>query len=559
MGLCLSKQRAKDGGADSVRSHMVRERKGTKVEDLYETISVIGKGSVGMISKVKHRQTGVEYALKTIQLEKISRSMLKEMRNEIEILKRLDHPNIIRAIETFESDKEVYLVMRLCTGGDLHRRAPYAESAVVDIITKLLSATWYMHQQGIVHRDLKLENVVYESTLPDSDIFIIDYGLSKIIERDEDRMNEVVGTLYTMAPEVLNGGVSYDKSCDMWSIGVIAFVLLSGDMPFDTNTKQRLIKAVEDGRFEFSGRRWNRVSSEARSFIRHMMVKKPSGRYTAGQALQHSWIQGSKLSDEQRMLSPAPTVFEKEDHDRVVVSMKNFALYSKVKRTALMLVAYRSKPEETKSMRSAFKAYDVDQNGRVSRAEFQKVLKKQGYSDAELVGLFDEVDDDHDGFLHYTEFLAATLETGGKEVTDERLAEAFDLLDMDDSGSISKENLLEFLGKDSKGYDVTQLIAEADEDGTGAINLHEFCNHMRKSGRFSIPGLGATSGSSVIGHQLGGVGAPGEEKNDGLAVSVMEQRGETDSAEKGAPNPPPPYNCVDEGVVHGLAPPSAPA
>ncbi|CBN76109.1 n/a [Ectocarpus siliculosus] len=480
MGLCLSKQRAKDGSADSVRSHMVRERKGTKVEDLYETISVIGKGSVGMISKVKHRQTGVEYALKTIQLEKISRSMLKEMRNEIEILKRLDHPNIIRAIETFESDKEVYLVMRLCTGGDLHRRAPYAESAVVDIITKLLSATWYMHQQGIVHRDLKLENVVYESTLPDSDIFIIDYGLSKIIERDEDRMNEVVGTLYTMAPEVLNGGVSYDKSCDMWSIGVIAFVLLSGDMPFDTTTKQRLIKAVEDGRFEFSGRRWNRVSSEARSFIRHMMVKKPSGRYTAGQALQHSWIQGCKLSDEQRMLSPAPTVFEKEDHDRVVVSMKNFALYSKVKRTALMLVAYRSKPEETKAMRSAFKAYDVDQNGRVSRAEFQKVLKKQGYSDAELVGLFDEVDDDHDGFLHYTEFLAATLETGGKEMTDERLAEAFDLLDMDDSGSISKENLLEFLGKDSKGYDVTQLIAEADEDGTGAINLHEFCNHMRK-------------------------------------------------------------------------------
>ncbi|CAM9623961.1 unnamed protein product, partial [Ectocarpus fasciculatus] len=242
-----------------------RERKdGTKVEVLYETISVIGKGSVGMISKVRHRHSGVEYALKTIQLDKISRSMLKEMRNEIEILKRLDHPNIIRAIETFESDKEVYLVMKLCTGGDLHRRAPYAEAAVVDIISKLLSATWYMHQQGIVHRDLKLENVVYESTLPDSDIFIIDYGLSKIMDRDEARMKEVVGTLYTMAPEVLNGGVSYDKSCDMWSIGVIAFVLLSGDMPFDTASKQRLIKAVEDGRFEFSGRRWSRVSSEAR-------------------------------------------------------------------------------------------------------------------------------------------------------------------------------------------------------------------------------------------------------------------------------------------------------
>eukprot|EP00904_Undaria_pinnatifida_P000932 jgi/Undpi1/1083/HiC_scaffold_10.g04546.m1 len=406
-----------------------------------------------MISKVRHRQTKVEYALKTIQLEKMTSKLAKEMRNEIEILKRLDHPNIIRAIETFESDRMVYLVMKLCTGGDLRSRAPYTEKDAADIIIKasgccLLSADFVLVGAGrgggegafllahlrdsgaaldangdfhrIVHRDLKLENVVYESKLQDADIFIIDYGLSKIVDTSETPMKEMVGTLYTMAPEVLTGK-TYDRSCDMWSIGVMAFLLLSDNMPFDFSSKKRLIKSVELGR----------------DFIRHMMVKEPSRRYTAGQAL-------------------------------------------KVKRTGLMLVAYRSHPDETKAMRNAFNWYDVDRNGRVGRAEFQEVLKQQGYTNEELVGLFDEVDDDHDGYLHYTEFLAATLEMEGKKVANERLAEAFDQLDMDDSGHISKANLVEFLGRDSKGYDVTQLIAEADEDGTGGINLQEFCTHMRK-------------------------------------------------------------------------------
>ncbi|CAN0006261.1 unnamed protein product, partial [Laminaria digitata] len=142
-----------------------------------------------------------------------------------------------------------------------------------------------MHQQGIVHRDLKLENVVYESKVQDSDIFIIDYGLSKVcVYTNEELMTDMVGTLYTMAPEVLLGK-TYDRSCDMWSIGVMAFLLLSDDMPFDFSSKKRLVKAVELGRYEFSGRRWDHVSGDARDFIRHMMAKEPSGRYTAGQAL----------------------------------------------------------------------------------------------------------------------------------------------------------------------------------------------------------------------------------------------------------------------------------
>ncbi|CAM9900074.1 unnamed protein product [Choristocarpus tenellus] len=160
---------------------MVRQRKvGAVLEMYYEILNTIGHGSMGTVSRVQHLATGNQYAMKAIQLSRISAKMVQEMRNEIGILKRLDHPNIIRAIETFESKRRVFLIMKLCTGGDLTKRAPYTENVAVSLITKILSAVSYMHSRSICHRDLKLENVMFESTDPDSEIQIIDFGLSKV-------------------------------------------------------------------------------------------------------------------------------------------------------------------------------------------------------------------------------------------------------------------------------------------------------------------------------------------------------------------------------------------
>ncbi|CAM9601238.1 unnamed protein product [Discosporangium mesarthrocarpum] len=256
MGCWNSKAKDKN----DIMSHMVRQRRqGACVEMFYETLHTIGHGSMGTVSRVRHLPTGSEYALKTIQLARISPKMVQEMRNEIDVLKRLDHPNIIRAIETFESKRRVYLVMELCTGGDLTRRGPYTETVAAHLI---LSAVSYMHDQGVSHRDLKLENVMYESHDPDAEIQVIDFGLSKIYLKHGKLMHEMVGTLYSMAPEVILG--EYDESCDMWSVGVMAFILLSGDMPFDCTTQKRLLKSIEAGHYEFRGRRWKKISMEAR-------------------------------------------------------------------------------------------------------------------------------------------------------------------------------------------------------------------------------------------------------------------------------------------------------
>jgi serine/threonine protein kinase len=219
----------------------------------YEVIRVIGEGSMGTIMKVRRRPKNehlnvfdkifgsilpwtvshheiphhmhfhhpnnsddncnetncpqMSYALKAIQKDQVNEIYHAEMRNEIEILKHLDHPNIVRIFESFEHKRQIYLVMEYCSGGDLYERChPYTEQETAKIVTKILSAVAYMHKRGVVHRDLKFENILFENKRKNANIKIIDFGLSKIFKADKYRkpaiMTDFVGTLYTMAPEV---------------------------------------------------------------------------------------------------------------------------------------------------------------------------------------------------------------------------------------------------------------------------------------------------------------------------------------------------------------------
>ncbi|CAN0044083.1 unnamed protein product, partial [Discosporangium mesarthrocarpum] len=206
-------------------------------------------------------------------------------------------------------------------------------------------------------------------------------------------------------------------------------------------------------------------------------------RYTAKEALKSPWImaQKNKAGD-----GEIPSPMQRSDHDRLVVSMRNYASYSKVKKAALMVVAYRGQPGKMKALREAFSSYDLNKTGTISMWEFREVLKEQGYHQEEVARLFDEIDEDHDGVLHYTEFLAMILEASG-QVETERLEDAFDQLDEDHTGMISRENIAKFLGKDGERYNLTKLIAEVDFKGTGNIDQEEFMWLMRQAGKFSLP------------------------------------------------------------------------
>ena len=169
----------------------------------------------------------IVYAMKSIHLEQLGdQTYIDELRNEIALLKDLDHPNIVRAIETFEYKGKISIIMELCSGGDLYTREPYTELEAARILSSILSAVAYMHSRRVVHRDLKFENVLFVNLSPLSDVKLIDFGLSKVY-KDSRKITDVVGTVYTMAPEVIMG--DYTEKADIWSIGkfCILFTCLS--------------------------------------------------------------------------------------------------------------------------------------------------------------------------------------------------------------------------------------------------------------------------------------------------------------------------------------------
>jgi calcium-dependent protein kinase len=461
---------------------------------------------MGAVSVVRHRSTGQQYALKTIQLNRISDQFIKELRNEIEILRRLDHPHIVRAFDVFESKRRVFLILELCTGGDLTSRGPQPEPRAARIASEIVSSVACMHSQGICHRDLKMENILFEDSSPESHVKLIDFGLSKIYLKGSKKLKGMTGTLYSMAPEVMNG-CFYDESCDMWSVGVLVYILLSGCMPFDCRSRECLEQSLNVGQYSLQGRAWAGKSDLARSFIRSLIAKDPKKRLTAMAAMQHPWIQmhlkGSISSHLCVAAGGADAVNSPIAPGAVARSMKHYAAYNKLKKLALMAIAHRSDVREIQSLRDAFVVYDASGEGTISLKEFRTVLASQGYSPEDIFQLFQGVDEDHDGLIHYSEFLAATIETMGV-LEEERLADAFDLLDSDGSKEITKENLRQLLGKDAVHYDLEAIMASVDKNNSGGCTFEEFKQLMsseRKSpvlAESTVPTEASSCGSEML-------------------------------------------------------------
>jgi serine/threonine protein kinase len=181
------------------------------------TVSTARSFEDSLLNKETSPAKEIIYAMKSIHLDQMTQQVfINELRQEIAVLKHLDHPNIVRAIETFEFDGMISLVMELCSGGDLYVRDPYTEAEAARVVSSILSAIAYMHSQNVVHRDLKFENVLFVNTSPMSDVKLIDFGLSRVYGGG-DKLTDISGTIYTIAPEVLMN--NHTEKADMWSIG----------------------------------------------------------------------------------------------------------------------------------------------------------------------------------------------------------------------------------------------------------------------------------------------------------------------------------------------------
>ncbi|KAL9185263.1 hypothetical protein ACHAXT_003040 [Thalassiosira profunda] len=410
-----------------------------------------------------------EYALKSIQLRLVETKYLEELRNEINVLRSLDHPNIVKAYEVYETKAvhggAIYVLMEYCSGGDLYCRAPYMESQAANLMRQICSAISHMHKNGCVHRDLKVENIMFESREPTARIKILDFGLSKkFMPGSSGLMTEWVGTVYTMAPQVLNG--IYDSKADCWAIGVIAFLLLSDEKPFKGKKRSQVLHNIKRCRYDFKAPGWYNISKEAKDFVSSLLVYDPKKRLSAEEAVNHPWFKKKRFA-------VAETEADQNLHATVRDNIMKYANTSELKRIAAVVVAHKSSSEEIMEMRKAFDKYDERKDGFISWDEFKLALAAFNYTDEELNDMFSQMDVNKNGVILYTEFLAATLEMHGR-VEEKRLAEAFDHIDDDDSGFISKENLIKLLGANVPPSRVEKLISEVDIDGDGMISFEEF-------------------------------------------------------------------------------------
>jgi serine/threonine protein kinase len=429
------------------------------------------------------------YALKSIILSRVSNDFIEELRNEIRILQSLDHPNIVKAYEVYESKVNLYVVLQHCSGGDLYARVPYSEKDSAKIVGKLMSAVAYMHAHNVCHRDIKFENIMFESNAPDAEIKLIDFGLSKAYSPEKKFMSEGVGTIYTMAPQVLRG--VYTSQADNWSIGVVTYMLLSSTKPFYGKKRRHVVNKILNGEYSFYSKAWNTISQESKEFVSALLQVDSKKRMTAKDALAHPWLNTQfALSDR------LPT---KETMESIHESIISYASTGEFKKMALMVIAHQSTTNDISELRKVFDAYDTGNDGTITYEEFYQAIKSvnANYTDADIEQLFKSVDTGNDDKIYYLEFLAATLEARGR-ITEERLADAFDRIDSDDSGAISRENLKELLGSEYSEEKINAFLDEVDTDGDGSISFEEFLKCFQEDQRKQVRTFRPEFGESGI-------------------------------------------------------------
>mmetsp|Transcript_49800 Transcript_49800/g.57152 ORF Transcript_49800/g.57152 Transcript_49800/m.57152 type:complete len:524 (+) Transcript_49800:68-1639(+) len=481
----LNSNSLEPGGATGFTGHfsladLVFE-KDVKSLQSYEKRRTLGAGAFGEVMQVYDKEKERIVAMKILKKSKLpsrystDEREVKKLKREINILKRLDHPNIIHVYEFFQTDENYYIVTEFCPGGELFDKIVdcgfFNEHLAAKICKQLLSAVAFCHSHNIVHRDLKPENILFVNDEVTSPIKLIDFGESRIFEKNA-RMRREVGTVYYIAPEVLQGG--YTEKCDIWSAGVILYVMLCGYPPFNGDTDADIFDSIKRGEFHFYPQEWKGISREAKDLIKKMLIYDPKKRMTAQQALQHPWITEFATKE---------TISNDESSKIALGNLRNFRATERLKAATYLYVANQLSNQQSKEeLMKLFQELDEDGSGTLSREEVKKGYKKiwgEEVTEAKVDQVIDSVDINGNGVIDFAEFLAAATNFQ-EEVSDQKLKSAFDLFDVDGNGQISLEELKSVLSKGSQVDDMVWegLIKEVDIDGDGQISFSEFKKMM---------------------------------------------------------------------------------
>ncbi|CAG9313715.1 unnamed protein product [Blepharisma stoltei] len=460
-------QESKDVPSFQSSTNKIKKR---ELTDVYNIKKCIGQGSFGIVRKGQHKNDpNLIVAIKSIDKFKI-KSNLHLLKREVSILQSIDHPNIIKFYETFDDGKYLHIVMEFCSGGELFEKimekGKINEKKAACYMEKILLAVNHLHQVGVCHRDLKPENFLFENDSPNAELKIIDFGLSNKFGdkfKHTTKMETFVGTPYYVAPEVIKG--EYGPKCDLWSVGVIMYVMLTGHHPFKGETPTQIFQNVVRGELNMESPVWETISEPAKDLLRKLIVTDPNQRLCADDALRHHWF------------SDAPKAKIELDPN-IICALRHYKPKSQMQRAALGIIVKYLSLDQIKDLRQAFYDIDLDQKGELNIDEIEQALNKCGIElpKTQLFEIFKNLDYNGTGSVKYSEFLAATI-SSRIQLDEHTLWMAFKVFDKDDQGFITPANVYDVLtnmGKNVSRIQVKNIIKEVDLDHTEKITFEDF-------------------------------------------------------------------------------------
>jgi len=454
-------------GRDPEYSWVKRDHNLQRVMPLFEKLAILGQGASSEVAHVVRKSDRQEFAMKIMKRDDKWNPIL--FKQEYELLALLDHPNIVGYRDSYMDHKNFYFCTELCKGGELFdkikemKRFSEVEAAV--FVKTIISAIEHCHSKNIVHRDLKPENIVFRHR-EQKEMVIIDFGDAKVVKEGEI-YEDFVGTAFYLAPECVRTRTGEElKKSDMWTIGVITYVLLTGRPPFFGRDNKEILKKIIRGKVNFP--KSTKLSSSAKDFIKQLIKKQPEFRMSAKQALEHRWLQGQAGT---------------EDLGRdLVESLSNYSSVSKLKKVLVRMLANQMTKADHRALRHQFDQMDTNGDGVINLEELTDYLHKQGsnYEEAKQTAthIIQQLDQDGDNMISKAEWYDARLST--KFQDESIIRDQFNRIDDNGDGYITHDELAKLFNGQLTLDLIKQMIQEVDQNNDGKISYGEFVSAMKE-------------------------------------------------------------------------------
>ncbi len=454
---------------------------------VYFREKILGSGSFGTVYLVKHRELHKYFAMKVIQ--KNPHINEENLLNEIALLKKMDHPNILKILDFFSLKMEYNIITEFCQEGELYNeikaKAPFTEELSAYYIREILLAVHYCHNMKIVHRDLKPENILIVQRMKNGfhPIKIIDFGTAKVFSKTK-KEHLLIGSAYYIAPEVLNK--NYNEKCDLWSCGVILYFMLCGKVPFNGKNEKELFENIHKGKYDLESYPWGIISENAKDLIKKLLILDTKKRLSAEEALKHSWF-NIEIIKEMNNINSINEI-------NTIKLIRNLINYRSDNILRCAVIAYlvhnNTQLNQAHDAIKLFNNIDENGDGKISKEELfnglQSYLASEGdklKQDVELI--FRHLDTDHNGYIEYEEFIRAAVD---KEyfLNGDFIKFAFNYFDRDGNGNITLEEVKNLFYQNEKNKtnvkaqeQLQKCFDENDINHDGSLSFDEFVKMMK--------------------------------------------------------------------------------